>query len=70
MTARTDSKPTHSIEDKSRKQGSPLLYLLGFVFVLFIGILIFCYLVTKRANPVMLDAQGHPVTQSAESSHH
>jgi hypothetical protein len=38
--------------------------------VLFIGILIFCYVVTKRANPVVLDVNGHPVTQGSGDSHH
>ena len=52
---------------RARKQGSPLLYFLIFVFVLFIGILIFCYEVTRRANPVVLDVQGKPVAQSSES---
>ncbi len=47
-----------------------LAYFLAFVFVLFIGILIFCYVVTKRANPVFLDSQGHPTTQGSELHHH
>lgn len=50
------------------KQGSPLVYFLAFVFVLFIGILIFCYAVTKRTNPVFLDQQGKPVATSSEHS--
>jgi hypothetical protein len=53
----------------SRKHGSPLMFLLGFVFVLFIGILIFCYVVTKRTNPVFLDQHGKPVAASSEHSH-
>ena len=53
-----------------QKQGTPLLYFLAFVFVLFVGILIFCYIVTKRTNPVQLDVNGKPVTQSSEISHH
>ncbi len=52
------------------KASPPLLYLLGFVFVLFIGILVFCYVVTKRANPVFLDGQGRPVTETSQPSHH
>ena len=70
MSTRTDWNSMTSSDPKSRKQGSPLLYLLGFVFVLFIGILIFCYVVTKRANPVVLDVNGHPVTQGSGDSHH
>lgn len=54
----------------SRKQGSPLAYFLGFIFVLFIGILIFCYVVTKRASPVFVDVHGKPVAESSEHSHH
>ncbi len=53
----------------SRKRPAPLLYFLVFIFVLFIGILIFCYAVTKRANPVFLDSHGKPVAAGAEHSH-
>lgn len=53
----------------SRKPAA-LTYFLGFVFSLFIGILIFCYVVTKRANPVFLDEHGKPVTQTTHQSHH
>jgi hypothetical protein len=44
-----------------------LLYFLALVFVLFIAILIFCFIISKRASPVFLDSQGHPVSQV---SHH
>jgi hypothetical protein len=53
-----------------RKQGSPLAYFLVFVFALFIGILVFCYAVTKRTNPVFLDVHGKPVTESSQPAHH
>ena len=53
----------------ARKQATPLLYFLSFIFVLFIGILIFCYVVTKRTNPVFLDQHGKPVAASSEHSH-
>lgn len=53
----------------SRKRPAPLLYFLLFVFTLFIGILIFCYAVTKRANPVFLDSNGKPVAAGSEHSH-
>ena len=33
----------------------------GLISVLFIGILIFTYVVTRRANPVMLDERGRPL---------
>jgi len=70
MGALTEWNSLAPVAGRSRNQGSPLLYFLGFVFVLFIGILIFCYIVTRRANPVLLDAHGNPVTQSSDSSHH
>ncbi|HZQ71236.1 MAG TPA: hypothetical protein VFA68_22110 [Terriglobales bacterium] len=53
----------------SRKQGTPLLYLLGFVMALFLGILIFAYAVTKRANPVYLDEHGKPTAVSQSHDH-
>ena len=52
-----------------RKRGSPLAYFLAFIFALFIGILVFCYVVTRRANPVFLDQHGKPVAASSEHSH-
>jgi len=52
-----------------RKKQAPLTYFLAFVFVLFIGILVFCYIVTKRANPVFLDEHGK-VVSSSSSEHH
>ena len=47
------------------KRIAPLTVLLGFVFVLFCGILVFVYVATKRANPVMLDQLGKPLGQSS-----
>jgi len=55
--------------DSQRKQTAPLVYFLGAIFVLFIGILIFCYVVTKRTNPVFLDEHGKVVTSSSDHSH-
>ena len=52
-----------------RKQAAPLVYFLEFVFALFIGILIFCYIVTKRTNPVFVDVHGKPVAESSGHSH-
>ena len=46
------------------KQGSPLLYFLGFVTVVFMGILVFAYIVTKRTHPVYLDEHGSPVNSA------
>lgn len=52
-----------------RKQGTPLLYLLAFIMALFIGILIFAYVVTKRTNPGFLDEHGKPVTTQSGHAH-
>jgi hypothetical protein len=41
------------------------MVLLGFIFVFFIGILVFTFVATKRANPVMLDQNGNPMPQSS-----
>jgi len=54
---------------RARKQPAPLMYFLTFVFALFIGILIFCYVVTKRTNPVFLDQHGKPVGTDSAHSH-
>jgi hypothetical protein len=54
---------------RAQKQPAPLLYFLGFVFALFIGILVVCYVITKRTNPVFLDQHGKPVAASSEHSH-
>lgn len=50
--------------DSPQKKAAPLTYFLGVIFVMFIGILIFCYVVTKRANPIFLDEHGKVVTSS------
>jgi Na+-transporting methylmalonyl-CoA/oxaloacetate decarboxylase gamma subunit len=42
------------------KRPSPLLYFLGAVFLLFIGILIFVYQVTSKTHPVYVDERGNP----------
>ena len=49
------------------KQGSPLLYFLVFVSLVFVGILIFAYVVTKRTNPIYLDEHGRPVNAAPAS---
>jgi hypothetical protein len=48
-----------------RKTIAPLTVLLAVVFVSFCGILVFVYVATKRANPVMLDQQGKPLDASS-----
>jgi len=55
--------------DNPRKKPAPLVYFLGVVFVLFIGILVFCYMVTKRTNPVFLDEHGKPAGAASAHSH-
>lgn len=40
---------------------APLTIVLGAVFVFFCAVLIFVFVATKRAHPVMLDQQGTPV---------
>lgn len=70
MSSATEFNAFLSKAPASRGKQSPLVYFLAFVFALFIGILIFCYVVTKRTNPVFLDSHGKPVAESAEHSHH
>ncbi len=44
-----------------KPRGGFLHYFLMLVMALFIAILIFVWIVTKRANPVILDEHGRPV---------
>jgi hypothetical protein len=44
-----------------KKGGGPYLAMFGIISLLFITILIVTYRYTRKANPVMLDEQGHPV---------
>jgi hypothetical protein len=39
-------------------RGAFLPKFLGGVFVLFVCILVVCYIIAKRANPIMLDEHG------------
>jgi len=41
------------------KRLPPLIAVLAVISAIFIGILIFAYVQTKKANPQMLDEQGH-----------
>jgi hypothetical protein len=55
----------NTFSPKVRREGNSapaLLYFLALIFVLFVGILIFCFIISKRASPVFLDSQGHPVS--------
>ena len=53
----------------TNKKQAFLTYFLAGVFVLFIGILIVCYIITKRTNPVFLDEHGKPVTSQPAHDH-
>jgi len=46
---------------------APLTILLAVMMVVFCGILIFVYVATKRANPIMLDQNGKPLEQHKSS---
>jgi hypothetical protein len=48
------------------KRSPFLIIFLTFVSAIFIGILIFAYIVAKQANPIMLDDKGH-VQRSSRS---
>jgi hypothetical protein len=50
------------------KQGRILQFVLGGLMVLFIGILIGVYFISKNANPIFLDEKGNPI--NSESTHH
>jgi hypothetical protein len=58
-----------AIAKPNKKRVAPLTVLLGIVFVVFCGILVFVFVATKRANPVMLDQQGKPLDRSSESAY-
>jgi hypothetical protein len=42
----------------------------GLIGALFIGILVFTYVLTKRANPIMLDEQGRPLVSGRAPGGH
>ena len=60
---------TLAVANPVRRKPAPLVYFLGFVFVFFIAVLIACYVITKRTNPIMLDEHGKPVATSSDHSH-
>ena len=41
---------------------------LSLIFLLFIAILVMVGVISKRANPVMLDEQGRPLNQAGQGS--
>jgi len=57
------------ISHLSQKQGTILMTMLGLIFALFIGILVTAYVVSKRANPVILDEAGKPIHPQPVAHH-
>lgn len=57
-----------SIHPVAKKRPPVLLYVLPLVMVLFLGILVLVYFISKKANPIILDEKGKPV--QAETSPH
>ncbi len=49
-----------------RRRPAALTLLLPLVIALFLGILVFVYVETKRANPILLDEQGRPTAPAHE----
>ncbi|BDU75505.1 hypothetical protein [Mesoterricola sediminis] len=49
--------------DATRKAGRPYLLFFGAICVLFIGILVVTWRITRRATIVMLDEQGQVTTR-------
>ena len=60
----------HSLEivPPRRSPITPLTVFLGLIMVFFCAVLIFVYAATRRANPVMLDQQGHPLKQGTRQA--
>jgi hypothetical protein len=70
MSASSEWESFAAAGSARRPQRPVLVYFLAFVFFLFVGILLFCYAVTKRTNPVFLDEHGKPVAADSHTSHH
>lgn len=62
--------PSKSLEIAPLRRSSitPLTVFLSLIMVFFCAVLIFVYAATKRANPIMLDQQGHPLQPSSQHS--
>ncbi len=52
------------------KRLAPLTVVLGAVFVFFCAVLVFVFVATRRANPVMLDLQGRPLSGQTKPAGH
>lgn len=62
----TSSQPVPQVQQ--RRPVAPLTVVLAVIMTFFCAILIFVYIETRRANPVMLDQQGHPLGSPAQRS--
>jgi hypothetical protein len=49
-----------------RSSVNALTVLLCLIMVFFCAVLVFVYVATKRANPMMLDQQGRPMQPSSQ----
>jgi hypothetical protein len=49
-----------------QRQLTPLTVFLLLIMVFFCAVLVFVFAATKRASPVMLDQQGHPLNESSQ----
>jgi hypothetical protein len=47
---------------------APLTIVLGAIFVFFCAVLIFVFVETTRAHPVMLDQQGKPINSQPHAA--
>ncbi len=65
MSAHTATYPP-----SRRRAPAALTFVLAFVIALFIGILVFVYFATRRANPIYVDQQGHPTNQQQPAGTH
>jgi hypothetical protein len=61
-----NSTQPFDIAPRPRSAINPLTVFLCLIMAFFCAILVFVYAATKRANPVMLDQQGHPLTKSVQ----
>ncbi len=61
-----EPKQAIDIVPQRRSPITPLTVFLCFIMIFFCAVLVFVYAATKRANPVMLDQQGHPLHQNSK----
>jgi hypothetical protein len=63
-----DSTQPLQIAQPRRSSVNALTVFLCFITVFFCAVLVFVYVATKRASPVMLDQQGHPLQPTSQHS--